>query len=108
MRRWRDKSGAASIMTAGALAALLGVTALAVDVGASFLRSRQLQGAADLAALAAATDIGNAQVAAEKSIRANLGEDRPFTVQIERGVYTPDRTRAADTRFQAGASPNAV
>jgi uncharacterized membrane protein len=109
MRRLSEKRGAVSILTAGALTALLGVTALAVDVGASFLRSRQLQGAADLAAIAAAGDLGNAQIVAEKSVRSNLGESRPFTVQVERGVYTPDRTQAPSVRFQSnGASPNAV
>ncbi|MDT9126957.1 TadG family pilus assembly protein, partial [Escherichia coli] len=70
--------------------------------------SRKLQGAADLAALAAARDLPNATAAAQATAAANaLGSN--VMVKVVTGVYTPDRTVPAAQRFQANAaSPNAA
>ena len=52
----RDEQGAATIFVAILLVVLLGVTALAVDVGAAYAEKAQLQNGADAAALAIASD----------------------------------------------------
>jgi uncharacterized membrane protein len=104
----RDRRGAASIIVASAGAMLLGFAAVAVDLGFVFLQSRQLQGMADLAAMAAARDLPNARAAAEATARAN-GWNGALTVTVIKGVYTPNAAVAAGQRFVATeASPNAV
>ncbi|MBX3480274.1 MAG: hypothetical protein KF842_07730 [Caulobacter sp.] len=104
----RDRSGATSIIIAFSAAAILALAALAVDLGSVFLQSRQLQGMADLAALAAARDLPNAQAAAEATARAN-GWAADLTVTVTRGVYVADRSTGAADRFQpTEVSPNAV
>ncbi|MFJ4206966.1 pilus assembly protein TadG-related protein [Paenarthrobacter sp. NPDC089675] len=54
-----SERGAASIMVAGLMVALLGFGALAVDVGALYAEKAQLQNGADAGALAIATDCAN-------------------------------------------------
>lgn len=103
-----NEDGGVALIGAVAMSALLGATALAVDMGSVFLQTRRLQGTADLAALAAARDLDNAQAAALATARAN-GWDGPLTVTVEKGRYAPDQTVAAKARFQAGgADPDAV
>ncbi|MBO9545513.1 MAG: hypothetical protein J7528_13415 [Caulobacter sp.] len=94
------------MISAVAMSALLGTTALAVDLGSVFLQTRRLQGTADLAALAAARDLDNAQAAALATARAN-GWDGPLSVTVEKGRYAADQ--AVQSRFQSGAAdPDAV
>ena len=89
----------------GGLACAL--AALTVDVGSLALHARNLQGAADLAALSAAMDIPRAEVAARATATANTGGT--VTVAVVRGRYTADRAVAPAARFSAGdADPNAV
>ena len=113
MRRWlhrfaQDRRGAVSVIAAVSCVLILVCAALAVDLGSVFLQSRKLQGAADLAALAAARDLPNATAAAQATAAANaLGSN--VMVKVVTGVYTPDRTVPAAQRFQANAaSPNAA
>lgn len=106
--RWagflKDRAGAVSIIAAFSSVLILGFAAVAVDLGSIFLETRKLQGAADLAAIAAARDIGNAQAAAEATIAAN-GYTGPVQVQVVLGTYTPDSSIPTGQRFVAGASP---
>lgn len=103
-----DRRGGVSMMVAVAASALIGCAALAVDLGSVYLHSRKLQGVADLAALAAANDIGRAQAAAEATVASN-GMSGPTQVQVVLGGYSPDPNTPAAQRFQAGAaSPTAV
>jgi uncharacterized membrane protein len=103
----RDRRGVMSIMTAISAMVLLGFTAGAVDFGSVYLKSRQLQGAADLAAMSAANDLGNAQAAANATVAANNLSSAAAAVQT--GVYTPNETTAMSQRFVAGgSSPNAA
>ncbi|HEY1581200.1 MAG TPA: pilus assembly protein TadG-related protein [Terracidiphilus sp.] len=56
MIRLRDERGQVLVMTAFCMACLLGALGLAVDVGVLFNARRQMQAAADAAAMAAATE----------------------------------------------------
>jgi hypothetical protein len=56
MKLFRDENGQAMVLTAFCVATLLGFMALAIDVGVLFRAKRNLQIAADSAALAAALD----------------------------------------------------
>jgi len=104
----RDQQGAISVLAAASSAMIVGFAAVAIDLGSVYLQTRQLQGMADLAALAAARDLANAQAAAEATAKAN-GWKGALVVTVTPGAYTPDAAVAAGSRFTAGASsPNAV
>src|SRR3954447_4520049 len=57
------RKGAIAVVTAVALPLLLGFTSLGVEVGHWYLAERQMQGAADAAAISAATQYIQDQVA---------------------------------------------
>lgn len=59
VRSWRDESGQALVMTALCLPVLMGMMALALDVGNLHYAQRQLQTAADSAAIAAGLELGS-------------------------------------------------
>ena len=83
-----------------AFGALICVSAaLAVDVGMVVLKGRELQGAVDLSALAAAGSLQHAEAAAEATARANLADIATLSVQT--GVYTPDPRLKPSQRFVA-------
>jgi len=104
----RAQDGAAALLYALCGAVLFGFGALAVDVGYVYLKTRELQGAADLAALAAARDLPNAHALAESTVAANRGV-RGARVETELGLYQPDPQIRPGARFRArAASPNAV
>lgn len=103
-----NEDGGIALLSAVAMSALLGTTALAVDMGSVFLQTRRLQGTADLAALAAARDLEHAEAAALATARAN-GWDGPLTIVVEKGRYAADPAVATKARFQpGGADPDAV
>lgn len=109
---WRgfaaNQDGSVGMMGAMGLFALFGFCALAVDLGSVFVQTRRLQGTADLAAMAAARDLDNAEAAALATARAN-GWTGPLTVHVEKGAYAGDAAVAAADRFKPGAvDPNAV
>lgn len=56
---WRDESGQALVLTTVCLTLLMGTMALAIDVGYAQFEQRQLQIAADSAAIAAGLELGN-------------------------------------------------
>ncbi|WGM45437.1 hypothetical protein KOAAANKH_00300 [Brevundimonas sp. NIBR10] len=102
-----DRRGGVAIIAAlgGGLACAL--AALTVDVGSLALHARNLQGAADLAAMSAAMDIPRAEAAAQATATANTGGT--VSVAVVRGRYTADRAVAPAARFSAGdVDPNAV
>lgn len=105
----KDNRGAISIITALLVFVLLGVTAGAVDFGNVFLRSRQLQGMADLAAMAAASNLPRAEDAALATARANAWT-APLSAEVRTGIYRPQATLAIDNRFvpEQGPAINAV
>ncbi|WP_332770397.1 pilus assembly protein TadG-related protein [Phenylobacterium sp.] len=109
MRRLlKDRRGTVSIFTAATSVLIMAFAALAVDVGSVFLQSRQLQGIADLAAMAAARDLSHAQAAAQATIDAN---NWPGGLQLDvgTGAYAPDPAIAPAARYQGGAAaPNAA
>jgi uncharacterized membrane protein len=104
----RDERGATTIVVALALTCLLSLASLGLNLAAIYLQSRRLQGAADLAALAAAQDIDRAQAAADAAVQANRFSSE-VRAQVTLGVYAPLRDIAPASRFTPGASgSNAV
>jgi uncharacterized membrane protein len=83
------------------------LAALAVDVGSISLKARQIQGTADLSAMAAAHDLAHAELAARATAAANLSDLQALTVV--KGGYVADARIKPRDRFSAGASePNAA
>ncbi len=91
-------------MAGGLFCAMAAVT---VDLGSLALHARQLQGAADLAALAGARDMDHAEAAARATAEANAGAG--VIAGVLKGRYVADKAIAPNQRFTAGApEPNAV
>lgn len=96
------------MMIAIGMPMILGFGAVAVDLGSVYLTTRHLQGVADMAALAAASDLTRAQLAAQATADANP-MDAPVTAQTTTGVYSADGSIAPGSRFVAGgAAPSAA
>ena len=105
--RLKDERGGVAVMTAlfGGIFCIL--AALAVDVGSITLRARQIQGVADLSALAAAHDLARADVAARATAQANLSDVQ--TVAVVKGAYVADARVKPRDRFSPSANkPNAA
>jgi uncharacterized membrane protein len=100
----KDESGAVAIIAAASMTALLWTGGFAVDIGMLHLERRHAQGAVDLAAVAAAADIGNARQAAEQVLAANDLHDYQ-SLEVETGNYVADPDLPPDSRFRPGASP---
>jgi len=93
------------------MALFLGVSvilcALAIDIGSLYLERRTAQGAADLAALAAARDLDRAERAARATLAANGFGD--VSLALTKGRYEADAALAPSERFVPGRAPfNAV
>ncbi len=103
-----DRSGNVSMLLAAALTMLIATAALAIDAGTLFLEKRRLQGIADAAALAAASDPATANASAQAAIDVNRHDD--VTLRgAQSGGYVADAALAAADRFQPGSTPaNAV
>ena len=79
MSRLRDERGQVLVMTAFCMACLLGALGLAVDCGVLFNARRQMQTAADAAAMAAATEsFYNGSGSANISTRELTTRPRPM------------------------------
>lgn len=105
-RLFADRRGLSSIVFAGSSMVLFGFGAIAVDGGSFFYQKRRQQTATDLAALAAAADLGRADAAA----RSSAGRNGYTAVAVERvqlGTYTADSTLAPEMRFQPGSAASA-
>ena len=107
-RRWLgDEKGGVAIMTAAFAGLICVLAALAVDLGSVSLKARQIQGTADLSALAAARDLARAETAARATASANLTDLQALTVT--RGGYVADARIKPEDRFSPGVSePNAA
>ena len=107
-RALRDERGAVSIIFVLFGGSLVAMSALAVDIGSVYLESRKLQGVADLAALAAAEDPGNARARVARVVADN-GFGKKVYARIEIGTYVADPSLEAGRRFAPGGHmPNAV
>lgn len=102
-----DRRGGIAIIAAVAGGLICAFAAVSVDVGSVVLHARKLQGAADLAAMAAASDLERAEAAGRATAAANMGP--AVLSEVVRGRYDPDKARAPVDRFTASeAEPNAV
>jgi uncharacterized membrane protein len=101
----RDQGGNIAITAGLFFAVVLGIAGLAVDLGTVYTDRRKAQSAADLAAIAAATDLANADKAAAGTIARNKVAASAYTLQI--GVYTPDPAIPPAQRFVPVSGPGA-
>lgn len=123
MRDFRkNTAGNVAVMSAMLLPVVLGFAAFAVDEGALSLERRDMQGAADLAAIVAAANIKKAEKAAYLTLLDNgfaVGEPSPGSkktaakgesnVSVETGTYAASVDVPVDERFSPGAkTPDAV
>jgi len=107
-RLLQDRKAAVSVITAVSLVMMVGFSGAAVDFGSVFLQTRQLQGMTDLAAMAAAGDLSQAQLAAQESAAQN-NWNLPITTTATTGTYTPNSDIPVNQRFTPNtASPNAA
>jgi uncharacterized membrane protein len=101
----RDRRGSVTLITAVSMLALIGSTALAVDVGSTYLADRRLQGVADAAALAAVDMPTNETGAAQQTATAN-GLTGGIVSSVTPGAYTPDGTITPAQRFTPNGAAN--
>lgn len=122
----RDRRGNFATLTALSVPVILAAAAVTIDTASLYGQRRETQSLADLAAIAAAANIGHAEQAAVAVLRDNgiqdvmvvplnatpeveAGGGRPVLVTVIPGRYGADRSTATATRFQAGTAPfNAV
>lgn len=103
----RDDGGAIGVILAVFLGLSLVLCALAIDVGSLYLERRSAQGAADLAAIAAARDMDRAEAAARATLASNGVSAQ--SLAVIKGRYDVDPTVDSGRRFVAGGLPhNAV
>ena len=107
LRRFvRDERGNIAVMAAVLMTTLMGFAALGVDVGKVFTDRRKAQGAVDLAAMAAVSDLTNADKAANATVKGNALPDGT-TVATELGVYIADPTVPPGNRFKPAPATTA-
>lgn len=99
-----DAQGTITILTAVVLLIAVGATALAVDMGSLYVERRKAQGAVDLAAMAAAANLSNAEAAARATLTAN-GIGDAGNLLVELGHYEADPSISHEQRFVPGHSP---
>lgn len=112
----RDRAGSMSLMIAVIIILLAGLFSLAIDAGSLYASKRRLQGAVDLAALKAVTDLTNAAMVAESVVVDNFtGVAMEGSVAAERGDYPPPGYTfatlgdlPAESRFLPNPTGNAV
>jgi uncharacterized membrane protein len=101
-----DRRGNIATLTAVCFSLTFGVAAFGIDIGKLFADKRKLQGAADLAALVAASDVSKAEAAASSTAQKN-GYSAAAVIAVERGVYTPAANVSPSMRFVASSASNA-
>lgn len=97
-----DERGVISVMAVGALILALAVAMIVIDTGAMLYARRDLQAATDAAALGAVRQLQSqeaTQTAAETIFDIN-GFQTAGT-EVARGVYDPDPSKQASSRFVA-------
>ncbi|HTZ71684.1 MAG TPA: TadG family pilus assembly protein [Acetobacteraceae bacterium] len=105
----RDKRGAVAVVFAAGAVCMLCVAGVVIDGGDVYTAKRSLQGATDLAAISAASDLPHATSAADATAADN-GYAASDVEAVTPGVYTPDPNIPPSQRFQASslAAANAV
>ncbi|GEM_PF-4789663 len=105
--RARDDAGSVTVLTASLLVVIIGMVALAVDVGSAFAVKAELQNAADSAALGAAAALPDEAEAVSRAVDLALQNHPELTAgDVQAVVGTWD---AGSGTFSAGGSePNAV
>ncbi len=107
LRRFaQDTRGNFAIMGAGCMVLVIGCAALGVDVGSIYADRRKSQSAADLAAIVAASNLGNATNAAAGDRDGN-GYPASALVSVELGSYTANAALAPQARFVTPAASTA-
>ena len=101
-----DRRGSIAVPAAITMTVLFGFAALGVDVGNMFADRRKAQSAADLAVIAAVSDLVNADKAASATVARN-GYLNNASYNIEYGVYTPDSQVTPASRFTAASAVSA-
>lgn len=105
MCKWRDDHGNIAVMAAGMLSMLVALTAITVDAGHLHFRQKDLQRAADEAALAASLDTSRAEELVQASLASN-GFDNDIIEEVRVGEYNPFGDLG--DRFRANQGTNAV
>lgn len=102
------EDGSIAVLMALFLAVSITLCAIAIDMGSLYLERRSVQGAADLAAMAAAADLDHAEQAARATLSANgFGDVR--SLAVIKGRYEGNAALAPSARFVPGKEPyNAV
>lgn len=95
----RDKRGSVLIMGAGLMVITIALAAFAVDMGYVYVKSRELQGTADLAAMSAAANLSAADSAAQAVVLANAHGDA-ITAKTQTGFYDAGASKAPAARFK--------
>ncbi len=105
----RNADGAVAIMAVCSMLAIAAFGALAVDLSSFYFQRRSLQSATDLAAIAAAGNLSEAQNAATSTLALN-GFSSSSLTGLVLGVYTADPTLPAGQRFvpSSASAANAV
>jgi uncharacterized membrane protein len=99
LRRFRaDQRGNIAIMGAGLMTLVIGCAALAVDLGSIFADRRRTQSTTDLAAIVAASNLGNAVNAASATVVKN-NYPASALIGVELGTYTANSAIAPQARF---------
>ena len=103
-----DQRGSVTVITALSVTGLLGAAAIGLDLRVLYKAQRRAQGAADLAALNAASDPASAEAAARRALADN-GFSDAARIEIRTGSYLRSAALPEASRFTtAAASPNAV
>lgn len=106
----RDTKGSIAIISGMMAVVVIGFTAITIDLGKVYVDRRKAQSVADLAALAAASDLTRAPRAAAATVQQNnVTVDSPITVAV--GAYSANASVPLESRFQptaAGQTPNAA
>ena len=100
----RSEDGTVAVIAAIVMTVMIGFAAIAVDVGSVHYDSRRLQGAADLAAIAAASNTSNATQAARSTFTDNGGWTLNSLI-VETGNYEPDPAKPLNQRFVVNRTP---
>lgn len=105
----KDRGGATILLSALLFGVAGAFAAVGIDTGKMFADRRAVQGATDLAALAAATDVTNADGIAVSTLQRNL-RSPILNVGVITGVYRADVSVPPDQRFvpAPAAQANAV
>jgi Flp pilus assembly protein TadG len=107
MRTVRGERGQVLLVVILALVSLLGVAAFAIDVGYAYYAKRQLQSAADAAALAGAQDLPDVATATATA-QSYAGANTPANISGFAFTYTASCTKTAiiATGCTASINPN--